>query len=169
MGQTIGQDTIWQQVFEYASYDSIQYYHLNVVSQLEEEVFVNLSEPGLWQGIEITADTVITRVFTSSSGCDSLVYYNLDVLTNTTTFATSTQLTLSPNPANDWVTLEWDGTLTPKAISIINPLGQQLLTRHIYGTQGQARLNCANLPAGSYELLLHLPDGVLRRRFLVQH
>lgn len=169
MGQTIRQDTIWQQVFEYASYDSIQYYHLNVVSQLVEEVFVNLSEPGLWQGIEITADTVITRVFTSSSGCDSLVYYNLDVLTNTTTLVPSTQLTLSPNPANDWVTLEWDGTLTPEAISIINPLGQQLLTRHIYGSQGQARLNCANLPAGSYELLLHLPDRVLRRRFLVQH
>ncbi|MCB0550650.1 MAG: VCBS repeat-containing protein, partial [Phaeodactylibacter sp.] len=106
LGQTVEQDTVLRQLFATPEQDSIVWHHINVLTVEDTaEVIVTLDAPGEWQGIPIIRDTMITLRLESSLGCDSIVRYNITLLTGLNNPLWAQDIRLSPNPAKERVQL----------------------------------------------------------------
>lgn len=169
MGQIILQDTIIRDRYVFTDYDSIQYYHLSVVDRFEEEVFVSLSEPGTWSGWHIEADTLISRTFIASGGCDSLVHYYIDVLSELSEAPAELAVNISPNPADEQMFIQWSEPFQLEFLRVINVAGQFMDVQKTQVATNRIAVDTHRLPPGSYDVSLYFAEGNIRRRIVVVH
>jgi hypothetical protein len=84
----------------------------------------------------------------------------------------SAQIGLYPNPARGSVTLSLPAALDrqPVAVSVINALGQQVLSRVLPATRSAAQfaLPLTGLAKGVYTLRLTTPEGLVTKRLVVE-
>ena len=73
-------------------------------------------------------------------------------------------VTLTPNPAADAVTVTTDATLL--ALELRDPLGRTVLSQH--PSANSTTLDVSTLPAGTYILRLHTPQGVAKKKLVVK-
>ncbi|WP_367390270.1 T9SS type A sorting domain-containing protein [Lewinella sp. LCG006] len=169
LGQMITTDTILRETLVFSDYDSTTFYHLSVLANSITTVGIELAEPGMWEGIVIQQDTLIQQVFLAENGCDSIVNYELSILTNTNELAAELQLQLHPNPAADATQISWRGGQQLKQVQLINSIGQVVQVLKPSGATKSFQLPVRLLNSGSYQLLLFFEEGQVRRRLQVVH
>ena len=76
-------------------------------------------------------------------------------------------LTLTPNPANNLLTIEFDLITTPTKISVYGPQGQRIMTRVIGRTPSSEKIDwdISHLPDGLYYVILETDGTVIRSKF----
>ena len=109
-----------------------------------------------FMGIVINNDTTITRVFTSSIGCDSTVQYIINSLSNTNDFfENGVEANISPNPFHNEfridLTLRQTTNLQLDLLDLSGKMIKNLMadTRLNVGNHQQT-FNLSNLPKGIY-------------------
>ncbi|MEZ5070673.1 MAG: M14 family zinc carboxypeptidase [Bacteroidales bacterium] len=74
---------------------------------------------------------------------------------------------LYPNPAGDWITVEWGGAGThPVSCQLLNLHGQVLEDIRMTGSDLRIRISTRNLMAGTYFLKIHSVEGTSIHKFL---
>lgn len=154
LGQELHADTILEERFVAPLRDSVVWHHINIVAPDDTTVVqIDLEQPGWWQGALITADTMVTAVYQSVAGCDSLVRYEVGVLVSAKTGRRSTQWVLAPNPAVGQSVLSWPaGQPGPQAVYLYSALGQRLEELPLLATGRQLLVPLHNRPPGLYWL-----------------
>lgn len=151
-GTTILSSTIIKEELVFEAYDSITWWHIHVMPVPETIEQIALSEPGIWQGYNIQQDTTITWTLTGANGCDSLVTYQIDILTNTRELDLSDNYQLHPNPASSQATLWWDASVQPDLVELYNSAGKLVATYHPAIAHRQLLLEVQALPPGYYQV-----------------
>ncbi len=170
LGLVVERDTILRQLFASPEQDSVIWHHVNVLTVEDTaEVAVNLDEPGDWQGIPITRDTMITLALESSLGCDSIVRYHITLLTGLDDPIWAKDIRLSPNPAQDRVHLS--GIRLPAGqgrLRIFHSTGQVVAERMVSpGAQVQS-WEVGAWPSGVYWAEMAVGGQRARWRFVVE-
>ncbi|MEM1216503.1 MAG: T9SS type A sorting domain-containing protein, partial [Bacteroidota bacterium] len=156
-GLTITQDTIIQEQLIFADYDSITWFHVHVLTSPITTISVNLIEPDYVQGQLVSSDTLLVETQSATNGCDSLIVYDITVLTSTTDWLATAGFAVYPNPASATTQLSWPNE-APTTVELVNPLGQVLQTfTGLPGTQSLV-LDVHQWPAGSYQLRILYED-----------
>ncbi len=106
------------------------------------------AEAGWWEGVLIQGDTAITKVYLSHAGCDSLVRYEISILTALSESVGIGGWSLAPNPARSFCTLS--GPAAPAAIRILTAQGQCLRTLSAGRSRQNQQLPLEWLPQGFY-------------------
>lgn len=169
LDQVINSDTILRETLVFSDYDSTTFYHLRVLANSITTIGIELAEPGIWEGIVIQEDTLIQQVFLAENGCDSIVNYEISILTSAHELATELQLQLHPNPAANGTQITWNGGQQLKQIQLINGVGQVVQVISPPGATKSFDLPVRALTSGSYQLLLFFEEGQIRRRLQVVH
>jgi len=99
-------------------------------------------------------------------GGDSAFFYYHTVLGINDVMVQTGHLTVYPNPASDYITIETTSVQTPGQLSIVNLDGQQLITFPI--PQTKTRCNISSLPGGVYFVRLKSDKAVLTGKFIKQ-
>lgn len=167
LNQLITNDTILRETLVFSEYDSTTFYHLNVLSNPISTIPVELAEPGVWEGIFIQQDTLIQQVFIAENGCDSLVNYEIDILTAVNELEANLHLQLHPNPAANSAQIHWRSGQLLQQVQIINSAGQVVQVLTPKGATESFDLPVRQLVNGSYQLRLLFDDGQIRRRLQV--
>ena len=170
LGQVMERDTVLQQLFAMPEQDSIIWHHVNVLTVEDTtEVGVSLEEPGDWQGISISQDTMITLTLESSSGCDSIVCYHITLLTRLDNPLWAQDIRLSPNPAKDRVQLSWR-RLTDQhgEVRIFHSTGRLVAERRVASGTQTLSWNVHHWPSGVYWAELIVAGQRARWRFVVE-
>jgi len=170
LGQSLERDTVLQEVFEMPGKDSVIWHQVDVLTLDDTtRVAVTLDEAGEWQGFFIRQDTTILDTLTSSLGCDSLVLYVIDLLTNVREPHWASSIRLSPNPATDRVRLNWEQLPGQRGVVRMYQLtGQLMAERHIWPGMQSIQWDVHTWPAGAYLLELRSGGQVVYRRWLVE-
>lgn len=82
------------------------------------------------------------------------------------TIESTNELVVYPNPATDKLTLEFPFTEGDANISIVNALGQTVLTQKATDTEGELELNIQSLPAGLYFIAVQNGGKIFNSRFI---
>ena len=170
LGQAVERDTILRQLFATPEQDSIIWHHINVLTVEDTtEVAVNLEEPGDWQGIPITRDTMISLTLESSFGCDSIVRYNITLLTGMDNPLWAQDIRLSPNPARGRVQLSWRWLPAQQArLRIFHSTGQRMADRFTSPGTRTLSWDVSDWPSGVYWAELASGGQRARWRFVVE-
>ena len=108
-------------------------------------------------------------------GNDSITYYEPDsacvVYSNITYYQSpvNEEIKVFPNPATDYVTVEFPEGLAVEAIELINATGQTVLRKTLPVSSLQHQLPTANYPNGMYWLKLKIVGGVCFMKKLFIH
>jgi len=95
---------------------------------------------------------------------DSAFYYYHTALGINDLMVQNGSLTVYPNPASDYLTIETSAAQTPGRLSILNQDGRQIITLQI--TQTKTELNLSSLPAGVYFVRLTNDKTVSTGKFI---
>lgn len=169
LGTSIYQDTLIKEIYEMPDLDSIVWHHINVLT-IEDtiQVYISLDEPGIWQGIDIHQDTIIIETFESSMGCDSIVSYQLSILTDIENPYWAQDIQITPNPAHDQVQLSWKHLPGyHNRLRIYQSLGQLVVEHLIPANSNNYQWGIHNWPSGIYWIELNTDGQVARWRLVV--
>ncbi|MCB0566829.1 MAG: hypothetical protein KDD01_20870, partial [Phaeodactylibacter sp.] len=170
LGQMIEQDSILKQVFEMPEKDSIIWHHVNVLT-IEDttEIAVALDAPGDWRGIAINQDTVITETLESTLGCDSIIRYQITILTNLDSPAWAQGVRLSPNPASGIVRLSWRQLPVQQGrVRIFHSIGQLVAERNTLPGSKTLSWDVRHWPSGVYWVEMDINGQRARWRLVVE-
>lgn len=79
------------------------------------------------------------------------------------------ELTVSPNPAKDYVNLFISGTTNKATVEIINASGQRIQQQNnISASNGVYKLLLKGVAKGNYNIVVHLPEGAYTARMIVE-
>lgn len=78
---------------------------------------------------------------------------------------TSGNLTIGPNPAEDYVIVRLAANETYNSLKIFDLTGKTILSREISSNEKTLKINCSNYPSGIYVIALNTPNGVKSRKF----
>ena len=79
------------------------------------------------------------------------------------------ELTVSPNPAKDYVNLFISGTTNKATVEIINASGQRIQQQNnISASNGVYKLLLKGVAKGNYNIVVHLPAGAYTARMIVE-
>ncbi len=150
-GIEISQDTSIQILTEYIEYDSIHFIHFDVASELQNSVAVEVEIGDYFENILILGDTTFTQSYESQMGCDSLVTYLVNGLTdiNEQLF---TQVKVYPNPVNDFLLVLDHQNSEDQAWELVNNLGLVIWNEQLDANETLDQISMASLPAGVYWL-----------------
>ena len=99
-------------------------------------------------------------------------FYSQDtntVFTNQRIPSETLAITLFPNPAHDYIMLDFDTALHGQAtIQIINSVGQVLQNKHFTNLRGQQQIEVNDLPKGIYFCRVQSDKGSWTQAFSVQ-
>ena len=155
-------------IFLYDSIDNNLNGMFNVVSNelggLIEGMFVKLAVA------DINSDGYRDFVIGNERG--GVRFYSQDtntVFTNQRIPSETLAITLFPNPAQDYIMLDFDADLYGQAtIQIINSVGQVLQNKHFTNLHGQQRIEVNDLPKGIYFCRVQSDKGSWTQAFSVQ-
>lgn len=166
----VEQDTIFKEWYEMPEQDSIIWHHINVLTVEDTtEVFVTLDEPGEWQGIDISQDTIITETLMSALGCDSIVSYQVAIVSGLDNPLWAQHILLAPNPARERVKLSWQGLpATGGSVRIYQALGQVVAEQRINSGSQSCQWDVQGWPSGIYWVEMNLAGQLARWRLMVE-
>jgi uncharacterized repeat protein (TIGR01451 family) len=162
LDQLMTADTILEERYMMAYQDSVIWHHVNVLTPDDTTVvMISLNESDWWQGIEISGDTSIVEVYTSTAGCDSTVQYVFDVISALDGVeGENGGWLLSPNPTQDicWLNAPTQASV-PNAIRLINTQGQVIRQYDTRAASLPLRLPLQGISEGLYWLELQSGGG----------
>jgi PKD repeat protein len=95
----------------------------------------------------------ITLITTNASGSSTAITKTITINTCTgIEELTSEQISIYPNPANDYITISIDNSIEFATISLIDVLGKEIMSRNV--TQSTSQLNLSGISNGIYSLKL---------------
>ncbi len=151
-------------------YDSIDN-NLTGAFAVRSEHFSDLNE-GLYTRLaiaDINADGFLDFVIGNQRG--GIRFYSLDTNTTTTQQLVTAELpeiTVFPNPANDFINLNFNGERYKNLeIYIINSLGQIVESELINNHNNIERINLPTLPNGIYFCKIQTEKGLLTKSFII--
>ena len=113
----------------------------------------------------IQGDTAITEAYLSHAGCDSLVRYEISILTQLSETVESGEWSLAPNPARSFCTLS--GPAVPAVVRILTAQGQCLQTLFVVRSDRERQLPLQGLPQGFYWVEVRHKEEVVRLPLVV--
>jgi Secretion system C-terminal sorting domain len=140
--------------------DSTTLLHLVVKPEFVTNLQVELVEGDFWNGVPIFNNTTIEEHYIASNGCDSTVFVQITVLSDThNPLGKSYDLLIFPNPFDASATIELKGiepgkSLTFKLLDVTGRLVQQRAFRSpslVFHREG--------LPSGLYFIKVETEDG----------
>lgn len=169
LGISIYQDTLIKEIYEMPDLDSIIWHHINVLTTEDTtQINIVLDEPGIWQGIDIHQDTIIIETLESSMGCDSIVSYQLSILTDIENPFWAQDIQLSPNPAHDQVQLSWQHLPgNNNRLRIYQSLGQLVVEHLIPSNSNSYQWDIHSWSSGVYWIELNAGGQIARWRLVV--
>ncbi len=166
LGQALYADTILEERFVAPLRDSVVWHHVDVLTLQDTTVVeVGLAEAGWWEGVLIQGDTAITEAYLSHAGCDSLVRYEISILTQLSETVESGGWSLAPNPARSFCTLS--GPAVPAVVRILTAQGQCLQTLSVVRSDRERQLPLQGLPQGFYWVEVRHKEEVVRLPLVV--
>ena len=166
LGQVLNADTILEERFVAPLRDSVVWHHVDVLTLQDTTlVEVGLTEAGWWEGILVNSDTAITEVYLSHAGCDSLVRYEISILTSLSESMEIGGWSLAPNPARSLCTLS--GPAGPAAVQILTAQGQCLRTLPAGRSGRERQLLLQGLPQGFYWVEVRQKAEIVRLPLVV--
>ncbi len=120
-------DTAFFELTQLPLYDSLNYTQIDIGefgATVVIDTFVNLGDP--LNGWLLENDTTLVENFDLGAGCDSIVVWNVEVLTGTSELNDLIKLHISPNPFSSRLTIECNHQI--ESIQIFNSLGQTVTT-----------------------------------------
>ncbi len=155
-------------IFHYDSIDN----NLTGAFAERSERFSNLTE-GTYTRLsiaDINADGFLDFAIGNQRG--GIRFYSLDTNTTSTRQFIDNQLaeiTLFPNPANDFIDLNFNGEVYNQLqISIVNQLGQIVDNQTINNPDNTEKINLPDLPNGIYFCRIQTEKGVLTKSFIIK-
>lgn len=77
-------------------------------------------------------------------------------------------ISISPQPANDYLNLEFDSNIRINSVEILNIGGQVVLEKEISNSADNVPLNVADLPSGLYLLKINSDEGSLTQKIVIK-
>ncbi len=153
LGQLITQDTSVQELIEFAFYDSIQVYHLEVLPQSFDSTMIEVPFGETFEGALITGDTSFVIAYADQNNCDSLVAYTVSALVNLNEVgAEFAEVSIFPNPATEKILVLRHESNEPQHWSLVNPLGKLVWQKRLNAETSLVEISVADLPPGVYWL-----------------
>lgn len=169
MGQAIFQDSIIKEIYEMPDQDSIVWHHIDMLAGGDTTLIaISLDEPGVWQDIIVNHDTIITEVLQNNYGCDSILLYEISVLSDINNISWQEDIQIAPNPAQRNVQIHWP--LLPLAtteIKVYSSHGQLIYTQNNKPQVQSLKWDVSNWPPGSYWLEFEKGGYKARKKLLI--
>ena len=87
-------------------------------------------------------------------------------ITSTSHIESVSNLTIYPNPASDFVSIEYEGLESGTGqLYLIDVTGKTLMQVELQGQDGQQRLNTTNLPSGFYHIQIKSGTRISAKKF----
>ncbi len=152
-GIAIWQDTSIQFWTEFLEYDSVRFVHFNVLPNVvtEDTLMIGVEVGTYFENILILGDTTFTQSYENQMGCDSLVTYFVNGLTdiNEKLF---TQVKVYPNPVNNFLLVLDHQNNENQAWELVNNLGIVIWRKQLDANEILDQISMASFPAGVYWL-----------------
>ncbi len=161
-GQIFNADTIFQEFFEFAEYDSIAFRHIQVLPTIELTLNESIVEGEFYEGVLIQNDTTLVFSNISMNGCDSITIVEIDAVVsgidNTLSFD---ELEIFPNPTKKNLIVQSHDVVIYE-VQILSLTGKQIVNINL-GQKGEQIIDLSTLPAGTYQLSLKTSEGMVKR------
>ena len=162
LNQIFTSDTIYQEPFEFAEYDSIAFHHIQVLPNVELTLNETIQEGEFYEGILIQNDTTIVFNDLSLNGCDSITTVVIDaVISGIENTMLQDLLQIFPNPTKDNLVVQSDG------IELYEARLYSLTGKNIANFSLDENTNCiidlSEIPAGTYQLRLQTAQGLVKK------
>ncbi|MGH1434284.1 MAG: DUF7619 domain-containing protein [Lewinella sp.] len=157
-GLPILQDTSVEIFVSFVEYDSIHFVHFNV-SETAFSVDLEIPVGEYFQDILITNDTSITIGYVAMNGCDSLVTYSIDVLTNTNSPDAFAGTQIYPNPVRGNLQVMHQQNGSSQTWILMNSMGQVCWQEQLKPYQKLNPIAMSKYPAGIYCLQVTTEHG----------
>ncbi len=145
----------------------LDFTYIDVIPTYQDTTQLEIAIGSIFNGIEINQDTAITMVLTSSSGCDSIVVYNISVQLSTDNWLENS-IELYPQPTDNLLYLSWNyNQINPSQFTILSSDGkrvQQIEIENQHLSTFELRLD--DLPTGVYWLQIHLADSTIHKKII---
>ncbi len=131
-------------------------FEISVVTVIETNLSLQVASGDVVVGVPILQDTMISMVFQSSGGCDSIVTYDIQVVSTDVDdiFLSENDFTIAPNPTQGNVQIEF---------YLDQPIRISLSLNDLHGKQLAQPILNSNLNEGNHRLevdISHLPKGI---------
>ncbi len=153
-GLAIWNDTILLEIIEFTEYDSVHMTNLQVVDNLQGEVFVEVEIGTYFEQIEILGDTIFNVLYPVEQGCDSLVVYHISALKVGMQDLKNTfdQVRVFPNPATNILFVDPPKNIKLQEWSLTNLLGVAVWEKTFTSPASLIPISLQAIPAGVYYL-----------------
>lgn len=139
----------------------------NHITALPTTFFVDtlMSIGDVFNGIEITQDTIFTLMETDENDCETTTFFNVQTVTATKENLSNNQVTLFPNPADDFVHLAFKNTVeAPVAIKVMDINGRKIADISLE----KEPIDIRHLAAGVYFLKIEFTDKLMIKKLIVR-
>ncbi len=146
----------------------LDFYHVHAQDPVFTNVDTMVTVGEIFQGIEITQDTIIEIVLQSSIGCDSIVVTNISTIVNTSDLENQYGFNAFPVPTEDEVLLSWNANNpSPTALSLIAADGQKLKSIDLKDhSDSSFSIDLGSFARGVYWVRIDLESGTVYRRLV---
>lgn len=165
-------DTTFFETIVLPLFDSLNFVQLDIGdfdATVVIDTFTTLGTP--INGWLLENDTTIVEHFDLMTGCDSIVVWNVEVLTGTNESMGSLQIRISPNPFSDYIFFETNELI--ESIEVINTLGQRLTLSSDFDQNQQGKrqltLSTINWQPGVYYIFARTSAQASSPIKLVRH
>lgn len=110
------------------------------------------------------AGTYTLKLHAVNSCCHSVVEQEVTFGTTNVFYLENDELSISPNPVNDQVTVEWEGSSTG-TLSVFDQTGRLVLSRSV---QSGETIFFNELPQGNYALIIKTANEIISTRLMKQ-
>ncbi len=106
---------------------------------------------------------------TDAQGCTASVVVEIETIVTVQELSAQWMIHLYPNPASDWVVMEWETDETPVQFRLEDAAGRVLREWNPSNPQGTYSWSVSDLSSGNYYLRCESSRGVDSRSLLIQH
>ncbi|MEM9823177.1 MAG: T9SS type A sorting domain-containing protein, partial [Bacteroidota bacterium] len=166
-GMVIEQDTSIQIYTDLVTHDSIHFVHLDVLPVSQEMIAMEVNSGATVAGVLITADTSFTQSFPNQYGCDSLINYDISVLTSTNNIELwSRDIEVFPNPVHEVLHIVHHESGQFQEWSLSNNLGVQVWQKQLFPYETLTGVSLFPFPPGIYLLEVKTAEGTASWKIL---
>lgn len=159
-------ETFTVNVFDWCGSSADDEVTVDLLPDAAETIDVEVVSGEEYNGVVYTENTTLMETLLAANGCDSVLTTNIIVTPNTVGEGwPDAIITLSPNPANDLLTLSTVGMLeTDATVSIMDLFGRRVLSTNFQA--GSMTIDVSDLSAGQYIVEIRNAEKFAARRLL---